>query len=264
MWLREYLSTIKRAAGIRWYVLAIIVSGIVGRLDWLEEEGRQLFSLWLGVHVSEGDPTMIFGFPSWIVGLTVLFALLFLIVLQYAVRLDRKQNPGIKITFEDRRPWVRDVQTIMPSKADPNVGIKKPARWVRVKVENATPDTVVRGCEAYLERIMKEAGSGEFIEVTSGDSFRLPWSARPQDKIHAAISIPHGVHTFCDLLSVDGEWNELFVKWDVSLHANEGVVSDHGVYRFDVTVISERGGPVKESIFVEWKGVWDQIRCWKM
>lgn len=134
--------------------------------------------------------------------------------------------------------------------------------FVRFKVENTTPDTVVRGCECYLASIWRRVGEADFQQVSSGDSLRLPWAARPRDRLHSPLSIPYSLDVFCDLLFVDEINRAIAPQWDVHLNANFGILEQHGTYRFDVIVISEKGGPVSKSIYLEWTGEWDNLRTW--
>lgn len=249
-------------AGGRKPVIGFIVAAVLGALDWIEEWSRQLLSRWLDLKDQVGDLEMVFGFPSWIVGFTVLFALFWIWTLEYVVRLKRQLNPNIAISFEGKSPWVHQLRATTHAKNDSTRSVETQSIFVRFKVENTTVGTVVRGCEAFLAAVFEKNEDGEFSQISSGDSLRLPWSAKPQDKIHSEIAIPYGVDQFCDLLSTDAEHNTLFIKWDVHLNINKDIVSAPGVYRFDVIAISASGGPVNKSIYLDWPGQWNQIKIW--
>lgn len=261
-WIRERYGTLGDAAGPRKYVIGLIFTAAVAGIDRIEEFARWAVSEWLEFPLQATEPTVIFGFPSWIVGLTVAFALLWWWTLEYAVRLRRRLRPGISITFEGKEPWVHPVPANTPSRDDPERIVRTQSIFVRYKVENTTPGTVVRGCEAFLSKVSKRNDSGEFIQVSSGDSLRLRWSAKPENISFGKISIPYGINVFCDLLSVDEEHNSVLVKWEVPLNINQGIFSEPAVYRFDVLAISENGGPVTSSIYLDWGGEWASIRTW--
>src|SRR5258708_26444998 len=62
--LTKRYEAIKSAAGAKWVVIGLLVSLFVARLDWIYEKGVQYG--WI-----QGGPAgMIFGFPSWILGIT--------------------------------------------------------------------------------------------------------------------------------------------------------------------------------------------------
>lgn len=260
--IRERWSAFSEAAGVRKYIIAAFLATVIGALDRVEEWARQLLSRWMDVSVQVGDLEMVFGFPSWIVGLTVLFAMFWIWTLEYVVRLKRQLDPSIKITFEGKPPWVHPLKATTQSKHDSSKLVEAQSTFVRFKVENTTPDSVARGCEAFLAAVFRKNESGEFSQISSGDSLRLRWSAKPQDKIYGEIAIPHGVNQFCDLLSTDAEHNTILIKWDVSLSINRDIVSAPGIYRFDVIAVSANGGPVDKSIYSDWPGQWDQIKTW--
>ena len=261
-WFKERWETIGEAAGVRKYVLGAIIATVFGALDWIERWAQELLARWFVLETRPEDVGMVFGFPSWIIGVTVAFALLWWWTLEYAVRLRRRLNPSIVVTFTEAAPWVRPSPANTHSRDDPQRIVSTDSIFVRFKVENTTPGTVVRGCEAFLMGVFRENSSGNFVEVSSGDSLRLPWASRPKDKIHGEISIPYGLNVFCDLLSVDAEHNSVFVKWDVHLNVNLNICSMLGVYRFDVLVISANGGPVTKQIFLNWQGQWNTIKTW--
>lgn len=259
---KDRWAAIGEAAGVRKYVIGVIIAAILGAMDWIEKWAQGLFADWLALKTQVKDLEMVFGFPSWVVGLTVLFALLWWWMLEYAVRLRRQLNPEIAITFEGTDPWVHPVLARTPSRDDPNTAVETTAIFVRFQVKNTTLGTVVRSCEAYLSSVWWKSGSGDFVKVSSGDSMRLRWAAQPPQLSFGAISIPYGVDVFCDLLSVDEEHGQILIKWIVELNANAGIFGRIGTYRFDVVAISRDGGPVNQSIYVDWQGQWDQIRTW--
>ena len=230
-------------------MLVPLFGTIVGGGDWLlsRSEGPMI-SAWLGT-------------SPIVLGILAALGLAFIWLLQHTVRIQKQIDPEIRITFGGEPPWVHRVPASIDL-GEPKGIVRTEAIYVRFKVENVTPKSVVRGCEAFLVKVCQRNQSGEFIEVSSGDSFKLPWAAKPRDKLHAAIPIPYSVNTFCDLLFVDKIKNRISVQWDVHLNLNLEIFSAIGVYRFDVLVISERGGPVTKSIYLDWPGQWDQIRTW--
>jgi hypothetical protein len=71
---KERWNAIKDAAGIRWQVFGLLIAIAIARLDWFYRR-------------SGGVEDMIFGFPSWILGITVALALLFVWMLESNVQL---------------------------------------------------------------------------------------------------------------------------------------------------------------------------------
>jgi hypothetical protein len=89
--LKERWTAVREAAGIRWQVFALLVSIAVARLDWI-------------YRLSGGAEAMIFGFPSWILGLTVALAFLFVWMLESTVRLRRQiKSARVEIAILRRR-----------------------------------------------------------------------------------------------------------------------------------------------------------------
>src|SRR5262249_44826105 len=75
--IKDRWNAVREAAGVRWQVFALLVAVAIARLDWIY---RQL----------GGAETMIFGFPSWILGITVALAFLFVWMLESTVNLRRQ------------------------------------------------------------------------------------------------------------------------------------------------------------------------------
>jgi hypothetical protein len=49
----------------------------------------------------------------------------------------------------------------------------------------------------------------------------------------------------------------------MNMSANQGITSEPGEYRFDVLATSVDGGPASARIYVEWSGVWSELKAWK-
>jgi hypothetical protein len=76
------------------------------------------------------------------------------------------------------------------------------------------------------------------------------------------MDIPFNTKIFADLLSVDAEHNQIFVKWEQNLLAHQNLFERNGQYKFDVLATSNIGKPATAQIGVEWNGAWDQIKAW--
>ena len=95
-WFQQRYSAIKEAAGIRWQIFGFLVALAIGRLDWLYQKIiNQPQTPETAIHT-------IFGFPSWILGVTVALFLLFYWLLEYAVKL-RRQIKGARAELASLR-----------------------------------------------------------------------------------------------------------------------------------------------------------------
>ena len=77
----ELLRTLHVAAGIKWELLAVFVSIVLERADWVYGELVK-FQVLPG-----GREEMIFGFPSWILSVTAILGFLFVWMFRYAHKL---------------------------------------------------------------------------------------------------------------------------------------------------------------------------------
>ncbi len=179
--LKEIYETAKEAAGPRWFVLTVIVATIVGRIDWLEENFRELFSGWLGLRLPDGDQTMIFGFPSWIVGLTVLFAFLAVIFLNHARRLKRQLTPKLETVFDPESGGV-SVTTMTNSQTGELIDTVK---YVRLAVNSASLKSVPE-CVASLVKIERRLDLARTETLWDQDALPLEWSVTGgyETKVH--------------------------------------------------------------------------------
>jgi len=89
-WFKDRYAVYHEAAGVRRYLLGGIVAAAVGLIDSFEAGLQWAWPYFSDAPAPEWEPDMILGFPSWIVGITVLFALLWWFALSYAVRLRRQ------------------------------------------------------------------------------------------------------------------------------------------------------------------------------
>jgi hypothetical protein len=94
--LKERWSSIREAAGIRWQVFGLLISIAISRLDWIYRH--------LG---GDGSKAMIFGFPSWILGITVALVFLFAWTLELNVKLLRQIKSSRVEISRLRREGVR-------------------------------------------------------------------------------------------------------------------------------------------------------------
>ena len=82
--LSELWGTLQEAAGIKWQLLAVFVSIVLARVDWIS---KKLVEFGL---LADGDEEMILGFPSWILGLVSVLAFLLWWMFNYAHKMRVK------------------------------------------------------------------------------------------------------------------------------------------------------------------------------
>ncbi|MCC7037891.1 MAG: hypothetical protein IT560_11380 [Alphaproteobacteria bacterium] len=80
-------ALIKEAFGLPLFLIGVFVSSVIAKADWIYKQFIEIG--WASPSKIEG---MIFGFPSWIIGLVVALAFLFFVTLNYAVKIKEKAN----------------------------------------------------------------------------------------------------------------------------------------------------------------------------
>ena len=133
-WLKERWDTFKCAAGIRWEIIGILVAIFIGRVDWLYKQYLQF------TNQPSKEDQMIFGFPSWILGLTVFLGFATIWLLEYSVKL-RNQIKALtepKIKIHDPFYWT-----------EPKNALGKALRTYRLRISNLSGE-LIKHCQVKL------------------------------------------------------------------------------------------------------------------
>lgn len=122
----DYRLAFKEACGSYYPIIGLVIAAVIGRLDWL-------YRKWLEAFQPQGAPpdtegtSMIFGFPSWILGITFAFGWFLSFMWRRVVHLNRQirdsrvriaelRDEGVKIrnkgwsglTNESWREWEQE------------------------------------------------------------------------------------------------------------------------------------------------------------
>ena len=188
-----------------------------------------------------------FGWPStiipwWVYAVLCMGAILVFLVWvlgKRSYKLDEEKKPKLEICFEAKDPWIKHTVANIPSKSNPRTIVQGDAIYVRFQVKNPKPNTLVKGCRAYLRNI-EFYKDGKFDRTSYSDTQKIRWAAQSDDGL-GKIEIPYFGDFFVDLLSTDDHYHKVFVKWDSDLLVNVDIFDQAGVYRFSVFVISDDG-----------------------
>jgi len=238
------------AAGPRKYVIGTVIAAIIFAIDWIEDQAQSLVARWLSLDVEAGGPEMILGAPSWIVGLTVLFALFWWWMLEYAVRLRRQLAPKLSLSFDENGG-----RTITPEKQKNETGAtvdEWQTLYLRV-CATALSTKTVENCSAYLVSIEKQDNAGVFHKTHFTDPMQLPWSHIGIHEINIPARVPH----YIDVLRVSDRRQRLdfAAPWPLTLR---GFFKDHTTYKLVVRV-SGAGITKSKTLSVSWNGKWDEL-----
>lgn len=252
-WLRDRYHTLAEAAGVRKYVIGVIIATILGAVDWLEEQGRDLFARWFHLASAPEDIDMVFGFPSWIVGFTVLFFLLFLWMLEYATKLRLRLKPKFSVSYSNESGAYR-----------------KPVLWGNTKSPTRTKGISVRlridcdsgidveQCSGYLTKVEFRRGLGEFTEIPIYEPNQLPWALQVGE--YLPVSVFPGVRKYLGVCGSREGRDYFEYRPSRRSLAVSNEFKDVGEYRFYVDVVARNCSPVSVELLIKWNGKWDEIQ----
>ena len=114
---------------------------------------------------------MIFGFPSWIIGVTVVFAILFWWTLEFAVRLRYRLKPKFSVSY-DNESW----SFRKPIRLTSDVG-KTFERGISIRAQiQCESGTAIEQCSGVLTKIEYKPVGGDFSEIPIYEPNKLPWA----------------------------------------------------------------------------------------
>lgn len=253
-WLKDRYNTFSAVAGPRKYIISLLVAAIVAGIDRIEELARWAMSKWLALTPPAPEPTMIFGFPSWIVGIAVLFALLWWWTLEYAVRLRRQLKPKFSVSYDDtslsfRKPIILKYN----DKARTN-GIS-----IRLKIE-CVSGVDIEQCSGHLTKIEFRITGGAFSEIPIYEPNRLSWALERDE--FAPVSVFSGVPKYLGICLAREDTNNFQFRTNVRSFVAPYEFDSIGEYKFYVSVVARHCSPVSAVTCVQWNGQWNEIKAW--
>lgn len=256
-WFKERWHILREAAGVRKYVAGAILSAIVGFIDQIESTAKWILLEWLGISPPAEKAGMIFGFPSWIVGITVFLGLLFWWTLEYAVKLRRELTPKFSLTFDADRGCL---VTTPVKYRNPDGTFRDESEMVSIRgLVTVTSKKGVENCRAYVSSVKKkDRETGVFVDTPYIDDLSMPWAISNKEE----ISIPYGIKKYFGILTTDKNKNDL--EWPASVvHSlrHRDLFKDHTIYRLNLVVAGD-GVTEELAIDVDWRGVWDGVKAW--
>ena len=122
-WISDRWDVLKEVAGPRRYMLLGLVSAVLFAADWLTRKVGQLLAKWMVLPVPKSEePGMVFGFPSWGLGVTVIFFFYTWWFLDHLVERNKRIS-GARVHLSTLRHAGVDIRN------DGRFGIQTAADW---------------------------------------------------------------------------------------------------------------------------------------
>ena len=249
-WFSERLELTKTIVGHRKYVLGAIFAAIITFFDQIQAGVRWALLRWLQIYSPPRGDDMIFGFPSWILGITAFLGLLFWWTLEYALRQHRQLTPRVSLTFDSDKGCVR-ISPIKHLNQDGTLRDENEVLTICGLVTTESKKTVER-CTAYVTNVKKKnPNTGIFNNTEYIDDLSLPWAITNQTE----IDIPHGIRRYFGILSAEKGGTKLQwasgIVWSLR---HRTLFNDHTTYEIDLAVAGD-GITKTLTIYVKWNGV---------
>lgn len=172
--------------------------------------------------------------------------------------LKSKLIPKLKISFEQRHPWI----TKLPESTIPDLATgelrRVPSWWFGIQVHNLSSNNIAHACRVFLQDV-EYSENGQYCFPTQfGNSQVLRWSQETTEP-YSPRDISSLERRFADVLSVDPVYNAVLIKWQTEWQANKELFQRHGYYRLTICATSQDAGTVVKKLIVNWNGYWDQI-----
>ena len=181
-------------------------------------------------------------------------------------RPEAQQAAALELDFENKLPWVTvfknaNVPLKGGFKRDGSVIVApRKCRWFCLGVYNAAPHAVARDVRVMVTTIEYKILDG-FADTGFHGPLMLRWADSGED--YRPRDIHHATPCRVDFISLDEEWNKVFVKWEPPTHlANSGIFREIGVYRITVVAVADNGAPAKLRLRLDWSGDWAGARIW--
>jgi hypothetical protein len=250
-WLRDRASLLWESSAHKKMLLTLAGAAclFLGTVDQLKIAAQKAVSYWITFPQNAGPP-VIFGFPSWILGLTLAFFIFAIWMLEVAAHYRKKLLPKIGVSFNRTGEGIVRTKTVVVEQ-DVTGAIKRrddEAVYIRITL-SAVSQITVRGCVAFLTEIEKKLiPTGPFIKIPVAGG--IPITQTPID-VHPRVP------TSVDFLKSGRSDNKLefSMAWPLRLL---GALDDNATYRFTIEV---NGDGITETIRVDidWAGKWDTV-----
>jgi hypothetical protein len=245
------------AAGHRRYLLAALVSAALAFADWLQWAVPPILSKTFGLALRPEAPGMIFGFPSWLLGITLGLGVIAWWLLEYAVSLKKQLTPSIELDF---RPTDGGIVTTPVKVFNQNGQLVSRMKAIYIRgVAVGTSELQATDCIAYLTGVRKQdQATKKFLETNYLEDIRLHWAHIG----YTEVRIPKNIKRHFDILYVDDKDNKLQIAGTYPLIMAD-MFDDHTKYQLDLAVVGS-GITKNMTIEVAWNGEWDKITASRM
>lgn len=227
-WLNNRVGLLRDAIKHR-KILLTIGAGIcliLGTFDYLKDMAGKIIRNFISTPASiEGGNAVIYGIPSWLLGITLLLFFAFVWMLEYAAKLRRQIIPQITARFDGTIPACQSVSTFTDGTE---------AIVFRIEVENLGID-IAGFCQAYLIEVHYHRDRVEL------GAMRLTWaSAIPP----FAVDLIKGVRRHLDVLQVRKD-GHITVCADMGWPINQSKFFErHGDYFFTIVISNTVTAPL--------------------
>jgi len=254
-WFQGRWAAIKTALAERRYVVGVIVAAVVSFIDQLQALAKWALAKWLNIHPPYEYDGMIFGFPSWMVGLTVLFALLFWWMLEYAVRLRKRLTPLLAISYDNSRA---DCNKFVYTSSD-NWTTQTHTRSIRVCVE-CNSDVNVERCSGFITQIEYRAHGGQFSEIPLYEPGYLQWALEEPKEFEPVTVYPRVKRYLGVCYAKEGEGG-FHIKTRARSSVTPPIYGDIGEYMAHIEIVAARCPPISVRFLITWNGKWNEIKA---
>ena len=254
-WLKDRRDTLREAAGIRKSIYLTIFAGAVGAIDRFADAARWALSRWLDVQPRTENPDMIFGFPSWIIGVTVVFAILFWWTLEFAVRLRNRLKPKFSVSYDNESRSFRKPILLTSD------GGKTFERGISIRAQiQCESATAIEQCSVHLTKIEYKPAGGNFSEIPIYEPNKLPWALEEPTEFNPVSVFPR-VPKYLGVCLSEETKNSFHFRTNVRSHVAPCELKDVGEYKFYVEVVAQHCASVSRIFLIQWNGKWDEIQA---
>lgn len=193
-------------------------------------------------------------------GAAVLFALLFWVMVEYAVKLKVRLKPLLTIEYDDSKPDChKQVKYKIPPPNSSGQDSYRDGHTLRLRVKCAT-EANVQNCSGFLTKIEYRAQGGSFSDLPFFEPSYLQWAFENPTPFAPVSVFPRVPRYLVVCTSQDGE-NGFRAPTRARSFVTPELFSHHGEYRLTVEIVAERSPPVSVVFLITWDGRWNGIKA---